>query len=80
MFLRRLGPNPHANGAQTPFLEGCPDLFELVSGDFAVIGRDITGEAAPQLPADASCGRDERIVLVPRRTLILAREDIPKAI
>jgi len=80
MFKRRIGPNPHANGAQTPFLSGCPDLFELVSGDFAVIGRDITTAAAQQLPSDASCGPDERIVMIPRSTLVLAREDIPKQV
>ena len=50
MFLRRLGPDPHANGAQTPSLHGCPDIFELESGDFAIIGLDITAHAAiPQL-------------------------------
>ena len=77
MILRRLGPAPHAAGAQTVALEGCPDIFELQSGDFAIIGIDMTQEAAPHLPADASCGPDERIVRVPRRTLVLARHDIP---
>jgi hypothetical protein len=50
MFLRRLGPDPHAHGAQTPCLQGCPDVFELETGDFAVIGRDITAEALGKLP------------------------------
>lgn len=80
MFKRRLGPAPHENGNQTPGLCGCPDLFELTSGDFAAIGRDLTGEARAHLPADASCGPDERIVQLPRSLLILAKRDIPDAL
>jgi hypothetical protein len=78
MFLKRLGPDPHAGGAVTPALQGCPDLFELVDGDFAVIGRDITAAAKRHLPASASCGPEERIVRLPRKTLVLARADIPE--
>ena len=76
MFLKRLGPDPHANGAQTFACRGCPDIWELVDGDFAVIGTDIT-DAAGQLPPSASCGPDERIVRIPRKTLVLAKPDIP---
>lgn len=78
MFLRRLGPDPHANGAQTVALSGCPDIFELASGDFAIIGADITEESAPHLPKSASCGPDERIIRIPRKTLVLAKRDIPE--
>jgi hypothetical protein len=77
MFLRRIGPDPHANGAQTPSLQGCPDIFELESGDFAVIGLDIT-EFAAKLPPTAGCGPDERIVKIPRKTLVFAKRDIPE--
>ena len=77
MFTRRLGPDPHTAGAQSRGLEGCPDIFELDTGDFAVIGMDITTAAAAQLPPGASCGPDERIVVIPRRTLVLAKSDIP---
>jgi hypothetical protein len=80
VFLKRLGPNPHAHGAQTAALKGCPDIFELETGDFAIIGSDITDYAARQLPSDASCGPDERIVRIPRKTLVLAKPDIPNAI
>lgn len=76
MYLRRLGPDPHLNGAQTPALHGCPDLFELADGNFAVIGIDITG-TKNQLPPGAGCGPDERIVWIPRQTLIAAKPDIP---
>jgi hypothetical protein len=76
-ILRRLGPDPHENGQKTISLNGCPDLFELSSGSFLAIGRDITDEARGKLPASASCGPDERIIELPRRTLVLAKQDIP---
>lgn len=76
MFARRLGPDPHAEGAQTPSLQGCPDIFELEDGDFALIGEDIT-RFAGRLPASANCGPDERIIRIPRRTLVRAKSDIP---
>lgn len=79
IFLRRLGPDPHANGAQTVALQGCPDILELESGDFAVIGIDITASAVPNLPSTVGCGPDERVVWIPRKTLVLARPDIPSA-
>ena len=77
MFLRRLGPAPHLDGAQTPGLRGCPDVFELETGDFAIIGNDITLKAVGHLPSDASCGPDEKIVVIPRKTLIGAKPYIP---
>ena len=77
MIYRRLGPDPHAGGNQTFAVKGCPDIFELTDGDFVIIGRDITREMETQLPPSASCGPDERIVRIPRRTLVLAKPDIP---
>jgi hypothetical protein len=76
MFLRRLGPDPHANGTKTSALAGCPDIFELDSGDFAVIGEDIS-TLSSHLPPGASCGPDERLIRIPRKTLVLAKSDIP---
>lgn len=78
MIKRRLGPAPHADGHRTVALSGCPDIFELTDGDFAIIGIDMTTEGTRHLPADASCGPDERIVRVPRRTLLLAKPFIPE--
>ncbi len=75
MILRRLGPQPDASRCQGG--RTCPDIFELTTGDFAIIGLDITREAAVALPHDAGCGPNERIVRVPRRTLVMARQDIP---
>ncbi len=80
MFTRRLGPDPHANGAQTSSLDGCPDILELEGGDFAVIGVDITDSAAGHLAFGADCGPDERIVRIPRQPLVLARPDIPERV
>lgn len=77
MFKRRIGPDPHANGAQSAGCRGCPDILELDSGDFAIIGADITDEAINLLPPTVGCGPDERIVRIPRKTLVLARGDIP---
>ena len=76
-ILRRLGPDPHANGAKTPALQNCPDVFELDTGDFAIIGIEITTALKSKLPPSASCGPDERIVLMPRRILVGAKADIP---
>jgi hypothetical protein len=79
-FLRRIGPDPHANGRQTVALNNCPDIFELTSGDFAVIGIDITDSAKLKLPGTASCGPDERIIFIPRNLLVEAKSDIPDAL
>ena len=80
MIKRRLGPDPHAGGQKTEALSGCPDIFELDDGTFAIIGETITDDARALLPADASCGTDESIIRIPRRTLVLAKPDIPEAI
>jgi hypothetical protein len=75
MFLRRLLPE-NENLACTEILH-CPDLLELTDGDFAVIGPDITLQAAPLLPKPSSCGPDERIVRIPRQLLVRAKAHIP---
>jgi len=75
-FLRRIGDDPHANGAKSSGCSGCPDIWELDNGDFAVIGIDITAAAA-ELPPSAGCGADERIVRLPRSLLVNAKRDIP---
>lgn len=80
MFLNRLGPDPHADGQQTPALQGCPDIWQLATGDFAVIGVDITASARDKLPPTAGCGPDERIVQIPRKTLVLAKPHIPESV
>ena len=76
-FKRRIGPDPHANGATTVALDECPDIWETESGDFAVIGIRITESSKDHLPPTANCGPDEEIVLIPRTLLMGAKADIP---
>lgn len=72
MFLRRLGRAPQRCSGSS----GCPDIWELNNGDFAIIGADITNLAG-ELPPSAGCAPDERIVRIPRKILIHAKRDIP---
>jgi hypothetical protein len=78
MFKRRIGPDPHRDGRFTSEAEGCPDVWELADGNFAVIGRDLTSTLRTQLPPSASCGADEGIVVIPRDLLVNIRNSIPK--
>lgn len=74
-FVRRIGPDPHASGDPTPAAKGCPDVWELDSGDIAIIGIEQTDGLAGLLPGTASCGPDERIVIVPRGIFTAAARD-----
>lgn len=74
MFTRRLGiTTPEQNFCA----KSCPDILELVDGDFAIIGEDITAIAAGSLPPESGCSPEERIVRVPRALLMRAKSDIP---
>lgn len=77
MFKRRIGKDPHSNGKQTIACQGCPDIWELDDGNFAIIGIDITAEAKTHMPPTAGCGPDEQVVMIPRDLLTEAREKIP---
>jgi len=78
MFRKRIGPHPHAGMAATSAVKSCPDIWELDNGSFAVIGVDKTAELLAHLPSDASCGSDERIVVIDRHVLLRAKPDIPE--
>jgi hypothetical protein len=78
MFIRRLGSTAVTSNCQGGY--ACPDILELENGDFAVIGADITAEAAGKLPPGSGCSSTERIVQIPRRILVNARADIPAAL
>ena len=78
MILRKLGPKTDA--ARCSGGHNCPGVFELTCGDFAIVGTDITAQAVSFLPPGSGCGAGERIVSVPRQTLVLARADIPAPI
>ncbi|MYT68439.1 hypothetical protein GTY60_01955 [Streptomyces sp. SID8367] len=67
----RLGDAPRVRGCVTG--EGCPDVFQLIDGDFAVIGAAYDAE----LPSGVTLGPGQRLVVVDRDTLVRARRDIP---
>ncbi|ARQ70012.1 hypothetical protein [Streptomyces marincola] len=77
-FARRLGKSSHALG-QTSGNASCPDVWELDNGDIAVIGTDLTPDYAGRLPAGVSVDPGERLVIIPRATLVAAKTDIPDA-
>ncbi|QCX79600.1 hypothetical protein C9F11_30045 [Streptomyces sp. YIM 121038] len=76
-ILRRIGASPRERGSASGAT--CPDIFELSTGDFAVIGTEMTADLAGALPADAARADDECIVVISRETLIRAKADIPDA-
>lgn len=77
-IIRRLGKSPTDLG-NTDKISGCPDIWELDNGDFAIIGHDLTESYEPRLPHSAAVAEDERLVIIPRNVLIAAKSDIPDA-
>ena len=81
-FKKRCGDDPHTlpeiiQAGKSAAADGCPDIWELSNGDFAVIGIRKTREFIPGLPESAGCGLDEEIVLVPRVVMANAKKDLP---
>ena len=79
MFKRRIGLDPHRDGSPTGAASGCPDIWELDDGSFAVIGIERTAQLRAHLPASASAGPDEGIVVIPRDLLLHVKKYIPDA-
>ncbi|GAA3780123.1 hypothetical protein GCM10022225_80440 [Plantactinospora mayteni] len=77
-FLRRLGRSSHELG-QTSGDGSCPDIWELDNGDVAVIGADLTASYEARLPDGVSIDPGERLVVIPRGTILAAKADIPDA-
>ncbi len=75
---RRLGKSSHELG-QTSGNASCPDIWELDNGDIAVIGQDCTGDYQARLPSGVSVDPGERLIVIPRATLLAAKPDIPDA-
>ncbi len=77
--MQRLGKRlvPSSNCARGHL---CPDILELESGEFVIIGVDITQESEGKFPAGSGCGPGERVVRIPRRLLVAAREHIPSTV
>jgi hypothetical protein len=79
-FSRRLGRHPaKLAGPPTDGKQGCPDIWELSNGDVAVIGRDLTESYVDRLPEGVTVVSDERLVVIPRATIVAAKKDIPDA-
>ena len=76
MFKRRIGPAP-VPGSGSAGANGCPDIWELTSGDFAIIGTESTAILHPHLPPGAFLDEGESIVVIPRSVLVKAKGDIP---
>jgi hypothetical protein len=77
-FARRLGKSSREL-AQTSGNTGCPDMWELDNGDVAVIGADLTASYAERLPDDVHVDAGERLIVIPRATILAAKADIPDA-
>ena len=73
MFIRRLGQNARQmcqNGYN------CPQILEMVDGDFAAAGPDITAEAKAALPPGPGVGPKDGVVKIPRAVMLAALTDI----
>lgn len=80
MFLRLLGQQNKNTSASCAGGHACPAILEMESGDFAVIGKDITDDAREKLLPGSGCGPGERIVRVPRQTFVNVQSEIPTGI
>jgi hypothetical protein len=74
MFRKLLG----GSEARCQTGHACPAVLELNDGSYAVVGSDITSEAKDKLPPGTGCGQGERIIRIPRSTLVRARNEIPE--
>ena len=57
----------------------CPQILEMVDGDFAAVGPDITAEAVKAMPPGPGIGPKEGAVRIPRAVMLAARAEIPVA-
>jgi hypothetical protein len=73
MFLRRLGQHKQ----QCESGHHCPQLLEMIDGDFAAVGPLITEEAKKAMLPGPGIGSNEGVVRIPRAIMIGARPDIP---
>lgn len=77
-FRRRLGRTAQELGLSSSS-SSCPDIWELDNGDFAIVGRDVTAAYSGRLPDGVSLAVGERLVVLPRATILAAKPDIPDA-
>jgi len=77
-FQRRLGRSAHQLGI-TGGDASCPEIWELDNGDIAVIGTEVTASYLERLPGGVAVDPGEKLVIIPRQTMISAKSDIPDA-
>jgi hypothetical protein len=75
-LTRRFTPPDERRLRNTTGVSGSPDIMELDDGSIGVIGTDITDRLGRQPLADAKCAPGERIVRIPRNTLLYAAKDV----
>jgi hypothetical protein len=73
-FVRRLTITD--NNKPLCSVNSCPDLFETETGEYAVVGTDITKVAKSSLPKGFVLSPKEKIVLIPRNVLQTAKQNI----
>lgn len=73
-MVRRPGLSPRLLGVSATEMS-CPDIWELSTGDYVVIGVDVTDAYRQRMPVGAHCGPGERLVMIPRTTLVSARDE-----
>jgi hypothetical protein len=78
-FIKRLSLDPRRLGSLSPGGNRCPGIWELDTGNFAVIGEDITKKVKKELPSEIMLGQEERIILLPREVLQSAKPNIPES-
>jgi hypothetical protein len=74
-FKKRLSETPKY-ALDSPGGVRCPEIWELESGDIAVIGKDITSRVKNTLPSEVVLGKEERIILIPRKVLESVKRNI----
>jgi hypothetical protein len=75
-IIRRVSGNPSDLGCSKILFGICPDVFETNTGDFLIIGRDVTSIIEPEIPADSLISKGERVVLIPREVFVSAADNV----
>ncbi|MET8358848.1 hypothetical protein [Micromonospora sp. NPDC005171] len=63
----------------TPGDGSCPDIWKLCNGGVAVIGQGLTETYQDRLPEGVSVDPGERLIIIPRSTMIAVKAGIPDA-
>lgn len=72
-IIKRLGIG---GGGDSSGRNSCPDILELDTGDYIVVGTDVTDVMKDNLSLGAKCAEYEKIVKIPRYILTSAKKDI----